>query len=188
MLLEKLSPTSCAGVASRDQGHRLRPHDAQVRVIERHPDVLAWIVQSVDPVTHVGCGSERLEPMQKSGRNVEMTKVLVIQKKSTMLTESRRFAADIDNHIVNRSVGTPDQFSLPEPRTAVQAADHALCRSGLRVLQECAGRTCSADESVEDGGVESSGKQTAGVMRGFRCENRDTGEVGLFDSHGSMLP
>lgn len=185
---EQLSPTPRAGVAGRQHGHRLRPHDPQFRVIESHGDVLTRFMRTVDPVTDIGCGSQNLKSMQKSRRNVEMTKLLVIEKKCTMLTEGRRLSADIDDDVVNRAVRAPDQLGFAESRTAMQTADHAVCRSGLRVLDEFGRSALPANEFVEKCGLKSSGEQTAGVMHRLGYEGCDTGEVGLFNSHGNMLP
>ena len=187
-MLEQLSPTSRAGIASRHRCHRLRPHDAQVRVIECHGDVLVWVMRTVDPVTDVGGGSQRLKSVQKPGRNVEVKEVPVVEQECPALPESRRPASYVDEDVVNRAVRAPDQFGLAEPRAAVHAADHSLCRSGLRVLHECGCRAWPADEFVEDGSVEGPGEQPAGVMNRLRYENCHTSEVGLFNSHGTMLP
>lgn len=187
-MLEQLNPTSRTGVASRHRGHRLRPHDPQVRVREGHGDVRAGLMRTVDPVANVGSGSQGLESMQKSGRNVKMAKLFVIEQESPVLAEGRRGPADINDDVVNGTVRTPDQFGLTQARTAMQAADHTLRRTGLRILDECGRCACLADEFVEQCNVKGSGEQTAGVMNRIRHENGDTSEVGLLNSHGLIMP
>ena len=185
---EQLGPAPRAGIARRNRGHRPRPCDSQFSVGEVHCYVLPRIMWTVDPVTDVRRGSQSLESVQKSARDEEMTKVVVIENKCPVLAESRRPAADIDNDVIDRAVRAPDQFGLAEPRTAMESPDHALCRSGLRILDQRRRGACRADEVVEQYGVKSSGEKTASVIRRLGYENRDTGEVGLFNSHGDMLP
>ena len=187
-MLEQLNPTARSGVARRHHGHRLRPHDPQVLVSEGHGDVRAWLMRTIDSVTDVGGGGQGLESMQKASRNVEVAKLFIIEQESPVLAEGRRALADIDDDVVNGAVRTPDQFGLAQARTAMQAADHTLGRSGLRILDECGRCACLADEFVEQCSVKGSGEQTAGVVNRIRYENGDTSEVRPLNSHVLMMP
>lgn len=154
----------------------------------RHPDVLARVVRTIDPVADIGRGGERLKTVQESRGNVEMSKVVVVEQKRLMLTESWGFPANIDEHIVNRTVGATHQLCLAATGAPVHAANATLRRTRLRVLDERRGCAGHADVVVEDLSIERSGEQPTIVTERLRHKNNDTFEPGLFDSHGAMLP
>ena len=187
-MLEQVGPTSRIGIPSRHSRYWLRPSDSQVNVIESYGDVLGRVVGPVDSVTHVGGRGQSLESMQESGGDVEVMKVFVVEQECAMLAESRRFPAYIDDDVINGAVRAAHQLSFAETRTAVHAPDYSLCRARLRVLHERGRRAYPADEFVETYSVKGSSEQTAGIMNRIGDEDRDPSEIGLFNSHGSMLP
>ena len=104
-----------------------------------------------------------------------------------MPTESRRIPADIDQHVVDGAVCASHQLGFATPGSAVHAADDALPRTGLRVLDEGCRGSGSAEIFVEDARVERAGEQAAVVAERLWDQDENVGKVGRFDTHMEML-
>lgn len=185
---EQRGPAAGVRIPLRDHRHRQWPPNRQIRVIIGDGEVLSGIVWTVDPVAHIGGSGQRLEPVQKAGRYVKVPEVVVIQQKRLLFTESWRIFANVHKHIVHSTVGAADQLGLAAPGASVHATNDAGGRTRLRVLDER--RRCSrfAQVVVENLGVERPGEEAAIVAERLRDEDENTGQAGLFDTHGTMLP
>lgn len=187
-LPEQVLPTPRARIAGRNNSHRARPADGKIRIVVRNGDILPRIVRSVDAVTDVGGGGQRLEPVEEARRNIEMPKITVIEQKGLLLTESERIAADIDDDVVNCAVRTADQFRLTATRTPVHSPENPLDGSRLRLLHKPGRHARHTDVGIEDFGIERTGEQAPLIAHGMRCQDDDAGELGCLDSHATMLP
>lgn len=185
---KQISPASCARVAVGNHGYRLRPRDREIWIARGHPDVLRRIMRTVDAVADICNGGERLKTMQETRRDVEMSKVIVVQQECLLLTKSGRICADVDDHVINGAMGAADEFGLATARTAVHAPHHALHGPRLRILHEFCRSAWRTDVIVEDFYVERSGEQSPFIAKGLRHQNHHAGKLSLLDSHGSIFP
>lgn len=142
---------------------------------------------AIDPITDVSSDTERLETMEETGGNVQMAKIFVVQQKYLSLTEGRRVSSDIDQHIVYSAVRAPHQLGLAPSGAPVHAANDALRRAGLGILNEGRRDPGFPEMVVEDLGVERPREQSAVVTKRFRDEDQHVGEVCSFDTHMEML-
>lgn len=186
-MLDQLGPASGTCVAGRHGRHRQRPVDREIRVVVCDGQVLGRIMGTIDPITHIGSCGQCLEAVQKAGRHVQVPKVVVVEKKCSLLAESRRIPSNVDEHVVNGAVGAADQLRLSASRASVQTADDSLYRARLRVLNERCRNPRSAEIIVENGRIERPGKQSAVVVERLRGENENVRKVGRFDTHMAML-
>ena len=154
----------------------------------RHSEILGCIVWPVDPVTHVRGGGEGLESMQESGRHEQMVEGFVVEPEGLVATERRRLATDVDEHVVDGAMGTPDEFGLSGARPAVHPADHTLRGARLRILHEGRSRAGDAEMGIEDIRIESPREQAATVARRLRHQDENICQIGCLDSHKEMLP
>ncbi len=152
-----------------------------------HPEVLGRVMRPIDAVAHVGSSGQRLEPVQKAGRYVKMTEFAVIEEKSLLPTEGWRTSSDVDEHVVHRAVGAPDQFGLTASRTAVHTPNHSLRRPGLRVLDERGGSPRDAEVSIEDVCIEGPGEQATIVPERLGHQYHDVGKISPFNIHMEMV-
>ena len=88
-MCEEGSPASGTRVAGGDHGDRQRPVDRKIWVVVRDAQVLGGVVRTIDPIAHVGGGGQRLEAVQEARRNVEMSKVVVVEQKRLLFAERR---------------------------------------------------------------------------------------------------
>src|ERR1700754_3989219 len=109
---EKIRPASRRGIAGGDGRHRQWPVDRQIRIAVSDTDILRGVVRTIDPVAHVGRRGDSLKPVQETRRHVEMTKVLVVEQECLLMPEGRRAPSNVDEHIVYRTVGAPNQLRL----------------------------------------------------------------------------
>ena len=144
-------------------------------------------MRPIDPVAHVRGGGQRLKSMQNAGGYVEMAKVFVVEHESLLLSECRRFSADVDQHVVHGTVGTTDQLGFTAAGAPVHATDHALPGPGLGILDECRGSARAFQVVVEDLRIERAGEQAAVVVERVRCENENVHQRRGFDTHKTML-
>ncbi len=126
--------------------------------------------------------------MEKTGGHVQMSEIFVVQQKRLLPAEGRRFSANIDQHIVYGAIRAAHQFGFAPSRTAVHAADHALRRSGLGILEERRGYSRLPERVVENLRIERPGEQSALVSERLWDQDQYVGEVCLFDTHMEMLP
>ncbi len=149
--------------------------------------IFGRIVRAVDPVADVGRGSQRLEPVQKTGRHIQMPKVVIVEQKCLLRSERRRLSPNVDEHVVDGAVGAAHQFRFTTPGAGMHAADHSLRRTRLRILHEGSGHSRHAEVIVEDIGVESSGEQAALVAEGLWDQDENVRKVCRLDAHKEML-
>lgn len=142
---------------------------------------------TINPVADVGRRGQRLKPVQKSWRDVEMAKVIVVEPKRLLSPECRRILADVDQYVVHGAVSASHQLRFASAGASVHAPDHALPRTGLRILDEGRRTARPAEMFVEDIGVESAGEEPTIVTKGLRGEDQNVDEVSLFDKHQVML-
>ena len=184
---KKLHPTSCPGVTGGYSRDRERPVDREIQVVVCDGQVLGRIVRTIDPITHIGSRGQRLEAMQEPGRHVQMPKVVVVEKKCSLLAECRRIPSNVDEHVVNGTVGAADQLRLSAPRAPVHAADYAPDRTGLGVLDERSRDARCAEVVVEKVRVEGPGEQATVIAERLRDQDENVRKVGRFDTHMAML-
>ena len=184
---EQFRPTAGTSVAGGDDRDRQRPVNRKVWVVIGDGQVIGGIMRTIDPITNIGSCGQRLEAMQETRRNVEVTKVVVVEQKRLLPTEGWRVPSNVDQYVVHGTVGAADQLRLPAPRAPVHAADYALGRTGLGVLDERSGGARCAEVVVENVRVEGSGEQSAVVVERLRGENENVRKVGRFDTHTAML-
>lgn len=186
--LDERRPRARFRVARRHDGHRQRPRDRQFGVVVCDAEIFGRIVRSVDAVADISRRGECLEAVQEAGRDVEVTKVGVVQAKCLLLAERGRVATDVDQHVVHRTVGTAHELRLAATRAAVHSSDHAFTGAGLRILLKRRSTAWLAHCCVEDLRVERSSEQSAVVAERLRNEDQDIGKFGGFDAHDSILP
>ena len=144
-------------------------------------------MRPIDAVAHVGGRCHCLEAVQKSGRHIQMSKVIVVEQESLLTAERRRVPPNVDQHVVHGPVGAAHEFRLSAPRTSVHAPNHSLARAGLGILDERRGETRRAEVGVEYLSVERSGEQSPVVAERLRDKNENVGEVSPFNAHLEML-
>lgn len=144
-------------------------------------------MRAVDPIAHVRSRRQRLEAVQKAGRNVQMAKVVVVEQEWLLHAEGRRGFSDVDQHIVHGTVGTPNQLRLAAPGASVHAANDSLQRTGLGVLNERRGSSRLADVEVENVRVKGPREQAAVVAERLRDQDENVREVCPFNAHLVML-
>jgi hypothetical protein len=142
---------------------------------------------SIDSVAHVGNCAQRLEAVQESGRDVKVPELAVVEKKSFLPAEGRRVPTDVDQDIVDSSVGAAHQLCFASACTAVHTADDSLLGSRLGVLNERSGAAWRANIVIEHVRVESPCEQTAFVAAWLRDKGENIGEGCFFDTHMEML-
>ena len=184
---DQFSPATGARVARRDNRDRQRPIDRKVSVVVRDTQILGGIMRTIDSIAHVGSRGKRLEAMQEAGRNVEMPKVVVVEKECLLLTEGRRIPSDVDQHVVHGTVGAAHQLRLAAPRASVHAADDSPRRTGLGVLNERCRDARPAEVVVENVRVEGAGEQAAIVAERLRDQEENVCEICRFDAHRVMV-
>ena len=116
-----------------------------------------------------------------------MTKVLVVEQEGLLMSEGRRAPSNVDEHIVYRPVGAPNQLRLASPKAAVHPAYHPFCRARLGVLHEPRRETGTAEVVVEDVRIEGAGEQAAVVAKRLWDQNQHVGKVCRLDAHQEML-
>jgi hypothetical protein len=144
-------------------------------------------VRAVDPVAHVGRRGQRLKSMQKPWRHIQIPKVVIIEKEGLLPAESRRIPTNVDEHVVNGSMCTPNQLRLAAPGPAVHTADYTFRRTRLGVLHEGSGQSRPAEVFIEDVRVEGSGEEAAVIVERTRHENENVCKISTFDTHEEML-
>ena len=142
---------------------------------------------SIDPIAHIGDRAERLKAMQETWRDVQVSKLAVVEEKSLLPAEGRRVPTDVNQDIVDGAVGATHQLRFATPSTAVHAADDSLLGTGLGVLDERSGATRRANMVVEDARVESPCEQSAFVAEWLGDKGENISESGLFNTHMEML-
>ena len=187
-MADQLAPAARRAVSCRDGGGRKRPRDREVGIVECDPQIFGRIMGTIDPITDIGGRCERLKAVQKSLRHIEVDKVGVVKPDRHLVPESRRARPDVDNDILNGAIGATDEFGFTATRTAVHAADRALHRTGLGILEERRTGSRRAEVVVEDLGIERSGEEAPFVEERLGHQNDEAGDVGLPDLHGAMLP
>jgi len=83
-------------------------------------------VELVDAVDKIGYSGQRLKPVQKPARNVDLSAHLVVKQEGHDPTERPRFLPGIDDHVENCAIGAADQLCLASAGSTVQSAPHAL--------------------------------------------------------------
>jgi hypothetical protein len=126
--------------------------------------------------------------MQETRWHIQMPEVVVVEEKSLLRAERRRFLPNVDEHVMDGAVGAAHQLGLTAPRAAVHTADHPLRRTRLGVLHERSGQPRHAEMIVENGGVEGPGKQAAVITEWLWDKDENVCKLGLFDAHVDMLP
>lgn len=185
---EQLLPGARGGVAGRHGGDGLRPLDRQIRIVVRDRDVLPRIVWTVDAIAHISCGSEGLETMQEPRRDVEVPELLVVEPERLPAPERGRIRSDVDDDVVDRTVGTSDELRLAASAATVHTSNHTAPGTRLGVLDES--RRCAGfpEVVVEDLGVERPGEQATFVTEWVRHHHNYVSQLSLFDAHETMLP
>ena len=145
-------------------------------------------MRTIDPIAHIRRRSQRLKAMQKAGRDIQMSKIVVVEEKMLLTTECRRGAPYIDQYVVDGAVRAPDKLRLAGPRSTVHSAHDTLGRTGLRVLDEPSRHPWLSEMRVEEVGIESTREESTLVAKGFGCEYQNVGEISGFDVHGGMVP
>lgn len=185
---EQRRPTPCGGVSFADQRYRKRPRYREAGVVVGHCDVCRRIVLTIDAITHIRALGECLESVQETGRNVEMREVHIVEPECLLPTERRRLPANIDQDIVDRTMGAPDQLRLTWTRPSVHAANHTTPRPGLRILQEVCGQDSSRSHMfIELAGFERASEEASVVTMGHRPEHPDVRQFGGFNVHAAIL-
>ena len=117
---------SLLAIAHAHDRRRCRPWDCEVWIVMSYRHVAVGSVKLINAVNDVGNLSQRLEPVEKSARNVNLSAVLIIEQESHDLAEARRAWPGIDNHIENGAMGAANQLRLAGPGSTVQSAAYAL--------------------------------------------------------------
>lgn len=185
---EQRLPTAGVPVPRGRTGNWQRPLDREVGVVKRHSQIFGRVMRPVDAVADVGLGGERLEPVQVTGRNVEVVKIDVVEFERLRAPESRGLAADVDEHVENCAVCASHQLGLALPGAPVHPAHHSERRARLRVLDEVAGVARTIEEVVEDQRVKSPGEEPAAITMRFGDEKQNVREIRGFDAHEAMIP
>ncbi len=84
---EQILPAACSGIALGDRTDRLWPRDPEIGVERGDANVLLGSMRPIDAVADVGDRCQRLEAVKESGRDVEMTKVDVVQQERLVHAE-----------------------------------------------------------------------------------------------------
>lgn len=185
---EQIGPAPGMGVPVRDHRDRQGPRYREVRVVVHDTEVFSGVVRPVDPVADVGGQRDGLEAVQKAGRHVQMSEVVVIEEKGLLSSKRRRPGSNVDQHVVHGAVGASHQLRLAPPRSTVHSAHHSTHRPGLGVLHKGSGTACPAEGLVEQFGIEGTREQTPVISERLRAEKQDIREVGRLDAHRVMLP
>lgn len=185
---EQFPPAPGACVPLGHDRHRQRPFDRQIGIVVGDSKVFPGIVRPVDPVADVRGRRQSLEAVEESRRNVEVPELLVVEPERLLGPERRGIGPHIDQHIVDRAVGTSHELRLPGSGTSVHPPDNTTGRTRLGILNERCGRSRPAEVLVEDRGVERPGEQSAVVTGRLRYKNQDIGQVRLLDAHEEIVP
>lgn len=185
---EQSGPASGMCVAGRNHRYRQGPRYRQLRVVVHDTQVLGGVVRTVDAVADV-CGCrEGLKAVQKSRWYIKVLKGIVVEQKYLFGTERRRPGPDVDQHVVDCTVGASHQLRFSPARSAVHSAYHTTGRAGLGVLHEGGRNTWPAEGSIEQFRVEGASEQAPVIPERLRGEDEDIRELGCFDAHRVMLP
>jgi hypothetical protein len=158
-----------------------------VRIVVGHAKTFRGIVWTIDPVANVCLRGEGLEAMQKPGRYIEVTHLDIVEMEGFELAEAGRILSDIDEHIVHRTVSTPDQFGLAAAGPAVHSTYDSTHGSGLRVLHESCGCSLDPEGRVKYVGIEGPCEKSTIVPERFGTEDKNVGKIGGFYAHGLIL-
>jgi len=186
-MLDQLGPAWGACVAGGYGRYRQGPVNRKIRVVVGDGQVLGRIMRTIYPITNIGSCGQCLEAMQETRRNVEVTKVVVVEQKRLTPTEGWRVPSNVDQNVVHGTVGAADQLRLAAARTSVHATNNSLRRSGLGVLDKRRREARRAEVIIKDLRVEGPGKQAAVVAERLWDEDENVREVCPFNVHLVML-
>jgi len=185
---EQVDPASGTRVAGGNRRRRQRPRYCKIRVVVGDGQIFGWVVRSIDSIAHIGARGKRLKAMQETGRHIQMPKIAVVEKKSLMLAEGRRVLSNVDQHIVDGTVGASHQLRFASARARVHAADGSPLGAGLGVLDERSGAPGRAEMVVENIGVESPCEQASLIAERLWDKDENIGEGSPLNTHLEMLP
>lgn len=184
---EQVAPASRRPVALGNHGDWIRPVDRKIWIVMGHCEVGCGIVGTVDAVAHIRRRRQGLEAVKESGRDIEVAKVIIVQQERLLHTESWRLPADVDDDVMHRTMRATDQLGLARRGPAMHPSDDPLRGPRLRILHESGGCSGGAEVPLEELGVERSGEQSPFVAQRMRYEDGNSIQIGLLDSHHSML-
>jgi hypothetical protein len=145
-------------------------------------------MRTIDAVADIGNVGKDLEAMQEAGRNIEVSKRVVIEYERLLPTKSRRGLPDVDEDIVDSTAGAANQLRLPSAGAAVHAANDSLDRTRLGILQKRGTRSGPTDVLIEDRRVKGPGEQSTVVAKRLRAQNENVRQIRVLDEHKAMLP
>lgn len=150
--------------------------------------VLSRVVRAIDPIADVGGRRQRLEPMEKAGRNVEVSKVLVVEHERRLCAESGRIRSNVHENIEHGAIRTSDELCLADSRAAMHSANRALARSGLRILDKTRRCASLADIGIEEICVKGPSEEATIIMERLWGEDQHVGQFGYVDLHLRIVP
>lgn len=114
-----------------------------------------------------------------------MPMLLIIEPKAFSRTERGRIGSNVDNHVVNRPAGTPDELRFASPGSPMETAHDPQPRARLGILNERGGVDAMPGRDIC---VEGSGEETALVGMRSRHEDQDANKSGRLNLHRAMVP
>jgi hypothetical protein len=117
---------SVLAIARTHDRRRPRPGNRQVGIVVSDCHVPVRSVKLIDPVDDISDAGQRLKPVQKPARDVDLRAHLIVEQEGHDLTEGCRSGPGVDHHVEHRPICAPDELRLTSPRATMQPAAYAL--------------------------------------------------------------